>query len=108
MNAVEFLDMLEENRSFMRIDYGEHTNDDTIRVWNISPCERGEQPVIFDLKWSAIEQYPRATLERKLLKLEPLQPLYQMTRIVGYYSQIRNWNKSKKAELRDRNRVNLS
>lgn len=34
-------------------------------------------------------------------KLDP-RPLHHMTRIVGYYSELRNWNKSKLAELADR------
>lgn len=28
--------------------------------------------------------------------------LYHMTRVVGYYSRVENWNKSKIGELRDR------
>lgn len=32
------------------------------------------------------------------------QKLYGVTRIVGYYSRIQNWNKSKIGELRDRHR----
>jgi hypothetical protein len=31
-----------------------------------------------------------------------------LTRIVGYYSQLHNWNRSKLAELRDRHRGNYS
>jgi len=31
-----------------------------------------------------------------------------ITRIVGYYSQVHNWNKSKQAELRDRQKGNYS
>lgn len=34
--------------------------------------------------------------------------VYGVTRIVGYYSRINNWNKSKIAELRDRHRGNYS
>ena len=32
--------------------------------------------------------------------------LYHMSRIVGYYSRIENWNRSKIGELRDRHRGN--
>jgi len=31
-----------------------------------------------------------------------IAPLYHVTRIVGYYSRIENWNKSKLGELSDR------
>ena len=30
------------------------------------------------------------------------QPLYQMTRVVGYFSKVDMWNKGKKQELKDR------
>ena len=31
----------------------------------------------------------------------------QITRITGYFSKVASWNKSKKAELRDRHRVKI-
>jgi len=34
------------------------------------------------------------------------EDVYGITRIVGYYSRINNWNKSKLGELRDRHRGN--
>ncbi|MFQ5862770.1 MAG: hypothetical protein ACE5IC_06565 [Candidatus Brocadiales bacterium] len=34
--------------------------------------------------------------------------LYSITRIVGYYSRISNWNKSKLGELKDRHKGNYS
>ena len=36
------------------------------------------------------------------------QNVYGITRIVGYFSRINNWNKSKLGELRDRHRGNYS
>jgi len=38
----------------------------------------------------------------------PPNVLYQMARIVGYYSRIENWNKSKLGELRDRHKGNYT
>ena len=35
------------------------------------------------------------------IKRDP-QVLYHMTRVVGYYSRVENWNKSKLGELKDR------
>jgi len=32
--------------------------------------------------------------------------VYGMTRVVGYFSRVDNWNGSKKAELRDRKKGN--
>ncbi|MHC4789697.1 MAG: anaerobic ribonucleoside-triphosphate reductase, partial [Planctomycetota bacterium] len=34
--------------------------------------------------------------------------VYGMTRVVGYFSRIPNWNKSKVGELKDRRRGNYS
>lgn len=34
------------------------------------------------------------------------QVLYHMTRVVGYYSRVENWNKSKIGELKDRQKGN--
>ena len=36
------------------------------------------------------------------------EDVYGMTRIVGYFSRIANWNKSKLGELKDRERGNYS
>ncbi len=40
-------------------------------------------------------------------KREP-QALQHMTRVVGYYSRVENWNKSKIGELKDRHKGNYS
>ena len=39
------------------------------------------------------------------LKRDP-EVLYHMTRVVGYYSRVENWNKSKIGELKDRQKGN--
>jgi hypothetical protein len=46
-------------------------------------------------------------LERILLTGQFL-PLIHMTRVVGYYSRVQNWNASKLGELKDRHRGNYS
>ncbi len=38
----------------------------------------------------------------------PAHIMLQMTRCVGYYSKLSNWNRSKLAELRDRHRGNYT
>jgi len=40
-------------------------------------------------------------------KREP-EALYQMSRVVGYFSRIDNWNDSKKGELKDRQKGNYN
>lgn len=39
---------------------------------------------------------------REMIEGTYTPPLYHVSRIVGYYSRIENWNKSKLGELRDR------
>ena len=51
-------------------------------------------PAILQHEWNELEA---VLLERRLPTV-----LTYLTRIVGYYSQIHNWNRSKHAELRDR------
>lgn len=37
-----------------------------------------------------------------------MSPIVHMSRVVGYFSRIDNWNKSKKGELKDRQKGNYS
>lgn len=39
---------------------------------------------------------------------EDLQPLYHLSRVVGYYSRQENWNKSKQGEAKDRRKGNYA
>ncbi len=57
-------------------------------------------PVILENDWPPL-------LDIALGKKD-LAPLYHVTRIVGYYSRIENWNKSKLGELADRRRGNYA
>lgn len=51
----------------------------------------------------AIEKYDWPVLERQI---KQGKDVHHITRIVGYYSKIENWNKSKKGELADRHKGN--
>jgi len=51
-------------------------------------------PVVLELEWEKLRAI--ATGE------ERIDPLYHISRIVGYYSRIENWNRSKLGELADR------
>lgn len=57
-------------------------------------------PVILESDWP--------TLLDLALGKKDIAPLYHVTRIVGYYSRIENWNKSKLGELADRRRGNYA
>jgi len=51
-------------------------------------------PVIRENQWTVLRKLALGELE--------IQPLAVMTRIVGYFSIVSNWNKSKMGELKDR------
>jgi hypothetical protein len=50
----------------------------------------------------AIVENSWGTLESWIRGLRDWNPIYQVTRIVGYYSRVQNWNSSKIGELKDR------
>ena len=52
----------------------------------------------------AVEKADWAAIEAVLLGQREPVVLQHMTRVVGYYSRIENWNKSKIGELRDRHK----
>ncbi len=54
--------------------------------------------VILELPWATLREYAVGT--------KMLEPLYHVTRVVGYFSRIENWNKSRLAELKDRRKGN--
>jgi hypothetical protein len=54
------------------------------------------------LPLAAVEQTPWEVLEEVLVGRREPEVLRHMTRVVGYYSRIQNWNKSKIGELKGR------
>ncbi|MFH0910562.1 MAG: hypothetical protein V1918_03510 [Planctomycetota bacterium] len=50
----------------------------------------------------AVEKADWPVLEEVLTGKREPHVLYHMTRVVGYYSRVENWNKSKLGELADR------
>lgn len=64
-----------------------------------------DRRVAYSVPLRAIMDYEIETLVQAL-ETGVFKPLYGVTRIVGYYSRISNWNKSKIGELADRHRGN--
>jgi hypothetical protein len=58
----------------------------------------------FSLDIPTIKQHSWDVLRSVLVGYRDAIIMTQVTRIVGYYSQINNWNRSKKAELADRHK----
>ena len=57
---------------------------------------------------AAIEAAEWSVLEDVLMGKREPQVLQHMTRVVGYFSRVENWNKSKVGELKDRQKGNYS
>ena len=57
---------------------------------------------------AAIEAVEWGILEDVLTGKREPQVLQHMTRVVGYFSRVENWNKSKVGELKDRQKGNYS
>ena len=57
---------------------------------------------------AAIEAAEWDILEEVLTGKREPQVLQHMTRVVGYFSRVENWNKSKVGELKDRQKGNYS
>jgi len=62
----------------------------------------------FALPIASIKEHSWNDLEAVLTVKRPPQIMKHMTRIVGYYSELQNWNPSKIAELKDRHKGNYS
>lgn len=62
----------------------------------------------FFFSMSSIIETEWETLEDVLYGRRQPRIMTHVTRIVGYYSQLQNWNHSKLAELRDRHKGNYS
>lgn len=52
---------------------------------------------------AAVAETTWPAIERTIVEQEP-EVLRHMTRVVGYYSRISNWNRSKVGELKDRHK----
>ena len=62
----------------------------------------------FSVSVSAIGDHSWDELQAVLTGQRSPRVMTHVTRIVGYYSQLQNWNRSKLAELRDRHKGDYS
>lgn len=98
MDVIEFMEHVDIHSGLR----GHGIVDDNLAVTCLS------NGLITIIPIEAIEKSDWAVLEKILLcKLDP-QVLYHMTRVVGYYSRIENWNSSKIGELKDRKKGNYT
>jgi hypothetical protein len=57
---------------------------------------------VFEIAGGEVERVPYKQLEMIFLKQREPKVMEHMTRVCGYYSDVKNWNASKVAELKDR------
>jgi hypothetical protein len=72
------------------------------------PGCRPDSPVSAPAPAAAIEAADWRPLEDVLTGRREPQVLLHVTRVVGYFSRVSNWNKSKLGELKDRHRGNYA
>lgn len=104
-----FADAIEERKDTLEIDglsidgesCQEVTDKSRIKILNHKTQDAVEVEIETVIK-TPLEMLIPALINGEWIKL------YGVTRIVGYYSRIHNWNKSKIGELRDRHRGNYA
>lgn len=98
MKLIDFYEKINAHADIMGIDIklGTFPVDDEVIVKHIS----AKRQVTFLAE--VIREHTWDTLWKVITQKEPANPLYHVTRVVGYFSRIENWNKSKLGELRDR------
>ena len=79
---------------------GETPGDDAVLIGSKKSCSK------FSLMISAVQDHSWDELQSVLSGRRMPKVMSQIARIVGYYSNIANWNRSKVAELADRNKGN--
>ena len=95
MKSVDFLKMLENSSNLELV----REYEDKYTVLNLESKKK------YSLKKEAISQVDSENILSVLAGREPII-LDGITRIVGYFSKVSNWNKSKLGELKDRREGN--
>lgn len=94
MKMSEFIDKIESNPEFQ----GFGLDQNAAVVLHQPTALKTRIPI------TSIENMTWEEMEPLLTGKRDLKVLYHMSRVVGYYSRIENWNASKQGELRDRHK----
>jgi hypothetical protein len=98
MNLTEFFGHVEQDKALKGVDVilGPSPDQDCVVVQDLATgCKT-------QLLAGTIDRHNWETLREVVVGQRNPAPLYHVTRIVGYYSRVENWNKSKLGELMDR------
>jgi len=98
MNLTNFYDCVERDDALEGVDVvlGDRPDQDEIVVKDKAT---GHTTRLFA---GTISAHPWETLRDVIMGQRDPAPLFRVSRIVGYFSRIENWNKSKLGELADR------
>jgi len=97
MTVIEFYEAVEADLELIGYDLvmAEDPHDDFMVVEDRLGAKTSiKVPVILELEWKELKDL--------ITGKRPINPLDVVTRIVGYFSRVSNWNKSKIGELKDR------
>jgi len=94
MDVQAFMELVKAHPDLELVSVDAERETVYLRSPPTGPCFRLTLRAILDYEW---EEFEAVFAGRR-----PPNALSHMTRIVGYYSRIENWNKSKLGELRDR------
>jgi hypothetical protein len=102
-------DFLRSVQAHPQLSPGRGPRDDRIYIVAYPFLGNSNEPDVkigWELEPATIREHPWQTLEDVMLGRRRPEVMSHVTRIVGYYSQLRGWNRSKLAELRDRHKGN--
>lgn len=103
MDILEFYQKVEENPDMRGVGFHKEENEYVAVVY--SGKVKGSS---LHIPFSTITNTPWETMEEIILGQREPSVLHHMTRVVGYFSRVENWNASKLGELKDRQKGDYS
>jgi len=98
MKLTDFFEQVEKDEALRGVDVvlGDTPDEDCVVIEDVL-----EHSMVRMLA-KTVRSHDWEVLREVALGRRDCQPLYHVTRIVGYFSRVENWNKSKLGELADR------
>lgn len=98
MNGTDFFAQVSAHPDLEGLDVTTDAGEDVVFVLYMPTRTK------YRVTFAAIAEEPWETLEAILTGKREPRVLDHMTRVIGYFSRVQNWNKSKVGELSDRHR----
>lgn len=104
MEMLQFFDMVEQHPELEGVGVDAECKDRNPGII----IRHAKSGLITRIPAAAVEAADWGILEEVLTGQREPQVLQHMTRVVGYFSRVENWNKSKVGELKDRQKGDYS